>query len=296
MKRPERHPRWPLLLVAISAGVATWSGWVELGKLTGFGIVHPLPGIADGFSINSAIVLPLGVEAYSAYALGAYLTSRRLSEATRRFARKSALGSLVLGLLGQIAYHLLAAAQIHRAPWWVTTAVACIPVIMLGLAASLSHMISRDSETVREDRTEQQPYGPDRTAESRPAPDTTGQDRPAADGSGQDRTAADEEEQEAPDDVRDRTDPDGRPDTEPRTGVRTVQMGQVRPLVDRAAVVTSVAREIRAAGAAGKEWRPDYPGLTGRTGYGRSWAERVVRDARAEAARTGESRTGTEGI
>lgn len=265
-----RHPRWPLLLVAISAGVATWSGWVELGKLTGFGVVHPLPGIADGFSLNSAIVLPLGVEAYSAYALGAYLTSRRLSQETRRFARGSALGSLALGLMGQVAYHLMVARGMHHAPWWVTTAVACIPVIMLGLAASLSHMISRDGEAVREDRT-QQPHDADRTDQARPAADICGQPR----------TPADEEEPPA---VRDRTDPDEQ--------IRTAQTGQVKVPVDRAATVEALAQDIRTAEAAGQEWRPDYPELMSRTGYGRSWAEKAVRDART-AARRERTRTGT---
>src|SRR5262249_49857683 len=46
-------PRWPLLLLAAPAFVAVWSGWVGLGSLAGFGMVHPLPGIADQFSINS---------------------------------------------------------------------------------------------------------------------------------------------------------------------------------------------------------------------------------------------------
>ncbi len=36
---------WPVLLLALPAFVAIWSGWVELGRLTGFGPVSPLPGI-----------------------------------------------------------------------------------------------------------------------------------------------------------------------------------------------------------------------------------------------------------
>ena len=66
--------RWPLVLIASPAAVAIWSGWVGLGELCGFGPIHPLPGIADGFAINTAITLPVGVEAYGAYALRAWLT------------------------------------------------------------------------------------------------------------------------------------------------------------------------------------------------------------------------------
>ncbi len=59
-------PKWPLILLSAPAFVAIWSGWVGLGVLTGFGVVHPLPGIADGFTLNSAITLPIGVETYAA--------------------------------------------------------------------------------------------------------------------------------------------------------------------------------------------------------------------------------------
>lgn len=78
--------RWPLLLIATPAAVATWSGWVELGRMTGFGEVAPLPGIWDELVINTAITLPIGVEAYAAYAIGAWMSPRRLSRGTRRFA------------------------------------------------------------------------------------------------------------------------------------------------------------------------------------------------------------------
>ncbi|HEY5990526.1 MAG TPA: hypothetical protein VIV12_29665 [Streptosporangiaceae bacterium] len=54
---------------------------------------------------------------------------------TRRFARRSAIGSLMLGVTGQIAYHLLAQAHATRAPWPVTTAVSCLPVLVLGMGA-----------------------------------------------------------------------------------------------------------------------------------------------------------------
>ena len=36
---------WPLLVLAVPAAVAVWSGWVGIGQMTGFGEMHPLPGI-----------------------------------------------------------------------------------------------------------------------------------------------------------------------------------------------------------------------------------------------------------
>ena len=75
--------RWPLVLIAAPAAVAVWSGWVGLGSLCGFGIVHPLPGIADGFQLNTAITLPIGIESNGAYALAAWLVPGPGSRETR---------------------------------------------------------------------------------------------------------------------------------------------------------------------------------------------------------------------
>ena len=143
MSRP--LPRWPLLLIASPAAVAVWSGWVGLGTLCGFGMVHPLPGIADGFQVNTAITLPVGVEAYGAYALRAWLTPGT-SETARRFARCSAIGSLVLGMLGQVVYHLLSAAHAARAPWPIVVLVSCLPVVTLGFGAALNHLLHDAAE------------------------------------------------------------------------------------------------------------------------------------------------------
>ncbi|WP_329405998.1 sigma-70 region 4 domain-containing protein [Nocardia vinacea] len=156
-RRPVRA--WPVLLLALPAFVAIWSGWVGLGELTGFGPVHPLPGIADDFEINTAITLPIGMEAYASYALSVWLSGRIRSARTRSYAKWSAFGSLVLGAVGQVAYHLMQAAGVTVAPWPVTVLVACLPVVVLGMGAALAHMIlgehhhapavRSDSESVR---------------------------------------------------------------------------------------------------------------------------------------------------
>lgn len=143
--RPLRS--WPLYVLAAPATVAIWSGWVGLGEMTGFGRVHPLPGIADGFAINTAITLPIGVEAYGAYAVGVWLSSKPLSPQTRAFARRSAISALIFGCLGQVVYHLLAAAGVTAAPMWVTTIVACFPVLVLGMGTTLAHLVRRDTRT-----------------------------------------------------------------------------------------------------------------------------------------------------
>jgi hypothetical protein len=134
--------RWPLAVIAAPAAVSIWSGWVGLGGLSGFGDVEPLPGIVP-LHINTALTLPLGIESYAALALGAWLRPGTMGRA-RRFARWSALGALVLGMLGQVSYHLLAARHAARAPDIVVVLVACLPVVVLGCAVALMHLLRAD--------------------------------------------------------------------------------------------------------------------------------------------------------
>ena len=143
-RRPIRS--WPLLVLAAPAAAAVWSGWVGIGQMTGFGEIRPLPGIWDALHIDTAVTLPIGVEAYAAFALRAWLTSKpSVSDRTRRFARWSAIAALVLGMAGQVAYHLLAQAGVTRAPWEVTTVVACLPVLVLGIGSALAHLLRSDA-------------------------------------------------------------------------------------------------------------------------------------------------------
>jgi len=146
---PRTARRWPLAVISLPAAVAIWSGWVSLGAMCGFGPVNLLPGIGGGFHLNTAITLPVGVEAYGAYALGAWLTPGTPVRA-RSFARRSAIGALALGMLGQVVYHLLAAAGAARAPWPVVVLVSCLPVATLGFGAALTHLLRTPAEPVPE--------------------------------------------------------------------------------------------------------------------------------------------------
>jgi hypothetical protein len=124
-----------------------WSGWVGIAQKTGFGLVSPLPGIWPSLHLNTAITLPIGVEAYAAYALRAWLArDQETSARTRRFAKWSAISSFALGMAGQVAYHLMAQAGMTRAPWPVTTLVSCLPVLVLGMGTALAHMLRADAE------------------------------------------------------------------------------------------------------------------------------------------------------
>jgi hypothetical protein len=139
---------WPLLVLAAPAAAEVWSGWVGIAQKTGFGLVSPLPGILPSLHLDTSITLPVGVEAYAAYALRAWLADgHSVSGRTRRFAKWSAICSFALGMAGQVAYHLLAQAGAARAPWPVTMIVSCLPVLVLAMGTTLAHMLRADAGT-----------------------------------------------------------------------------------------------------------------------------------------------------
>ena len=202
-----RPRRWPLVLIAAPAAVAIWSGWVGLGAMCGFGLVEPLPGIA-AWHLNTAITLPVGIEAYGAYALGAWLTPAAVPARAQTFARRSAVGALMLGMTGQVIYHLLAAAHATRAPWPVVVLVACLPVVTLGFGAALTHLLRGPAVPAGEpDRSGNRSESAAGTG-TNPGPGT-GTDDPAQTGPGED--------------VRTGTAEDGEPvrDTTPDRSART---------------------------------------------------------------------------
>jgi hypothetical protein len=132
-------------------GEEVWSGWVGIAQKTGFGLVSPLPGILPSLHLDTSITLPVGVEAYAAYALRAWLADKEsISSRTRRFAKWSAICSFALGMAGQVAYHLLAQVGAARAPWPVTMIVSCLPVLVLAMGTTLAHMLRADAGTAAE--------------------------------------------------------------------------------------------------------------------------------------------------
>lgn len=141
--------RWPLMVIAAPAAVAIWSGWVGLGSMCGFGLVQPFPGIVS-WHLDTAITLPVGVEAYGAYALGVWISERGVPDRARSFARRSAIGALATGAAGQVIFHLLAAAGWTKAPWPVVTLVACLPIVVVGFGFALTHMLRDGRSPARE--------------------------------------------------------------------------------------------------------------------------------------------------
>src|SRR5690554_4075490 len=143
---PDRKP-WGLIIailaISLSAFTAVRGGWVGLGGMAGFGRVNLLPGfVADGgwATIDLAITLPIGIEAYAASAL--YVAVAGLVRGGGRwFAGSSAGLSLALGAFGQAAYHVLDAQGRTAAPEWIVVFVSVLPVVVLGMAGVLLHLV-----------------------------------------------------------------------------------------------------------------------------------------------------------
>ena len=55
-----------------------------------------------------------------------------------------ALCSLLLGVAGQVTYHLLAQVGAAKAPWVITTIISCLPVPVLTMGTTLAHMLQAD--------------------------------------------------------------------------------------------------------------------------------------------------------
>jgi hypothetical protein len=137
---PRSNHRWLLFAIAIPAAVEVWACWVGLGSLCGF------PKIGGK---STDWTLAIGMEAYGGYALYVWLGGAP-GPRSRAFAQWSALGAFALSLVGQVAYHLMLAKKMTRAPAGVIVFVACLLVVVLAFAAILTHLMHSDARNAAE--------------------------------------------------------------------------------------------------------------------------------------------------
>jgi hypothetical protein len=81
-------------------------------------------------------------------------------------------------MAGQVAYHLLAQAHTTHAPWPITTAVSCLPVLVLGMGAALTHLLHADTHDIGRQAQAAVP-GPDQIQDRSERP-SSGRDHHAA--------------------------------------------------------------------------------------------------------------------
>lgn len=138
----KRDHLWVLFVIAAAAAIEVCASWVGIGALSGFPIIR-LPHLP---AVNTDFSLMVGMEAYSGYALYRWLACGDGRRA-RPFAMWSAITALTLSLIGQIAYHVLAASHSrHHSPYALVGFVAALPVLVVMLAAILLHLVHLDRE------------------------------------------------------------------------------------------------------------------------------------------------------
>lgn len=139
---PRRH-LWVIGIIAASAAAEVFATWTGLGGVAGFPVIH-----VARLRLGLGWTLATGTEAYAGYALWTWLMGAP-GERSRKYAMSSALGSLGLSLIGQVAYHLMLASGRTRPPTAVVAFVACLPVVVLMLAAVMAHLVHADASAAQ---------------------------------------------------------------------------------------------------------------------------------------------------
>lgn len=168
--RPDWASDLATLAIVVTAGVASWAGWVYLAEAVGWGS-WPLPWL--GFTFHLSWLLPLSVDVYAFIAARAWL-GRGLDADTRVWGRNSAWGALALSMAGNAGGHGVEAG-VWTPGWIVVVLVAMVPPVMLFLALHLRTMRTRDREalaTREARRMAKEQADRDRTGHTAPATTT----------------------------------------------------------------------------------------------------------------------------
>lgn len=121
---------------AAAAAVSSFSGLRSLALATGWGDwLSPL--------------LPLTIDAYAATATRVWLANSTRSVRARRFARWNAVGAVVLSVIGNAVWHLIAAGLLQMS-WVIVVVVGAVPAAVLGLLSHLAVLRTHDAVPVPE--------------------------------------------------------------------------------------------------------------------------------------------------
>jgi hypothetical protein len=126
-----------LFVSALSAAVSSFAGLHALALSTGW---HPW----------AAPLFPLTVDCYALTAVRVWLARSTRSTRARRFARANAVGAILLSVLGNATWHLVAA-ELVSLTWVVVVLVGAVPPVVLGLVAHLAVLRTQDDEEGQQD-------------------------------------------------------------------------------------------------------------------------------------------------
>jgi len=126
-----------LFVSALSAAVSSFAGLHALALSTGW---HPW----------AAPLFPLTVDCYALTSVRVWLARSTRSTRARRFARANAVGAILLSVVGNAAWHLVAADLLRVSPVMVVL-VGAVPPVVLGLVAHLAVLRTQDDEDGQRD-------------------------------------------------------------------------------------------------------------------------------------------------
>jgi len=152
-----------MAVAAASAAIASFTGLRGLAEVAGW------PG-------RLAWLLPITIDAYAMTSTRVWLAGTPAAARARRFARANAIGAIATSIIGNAAYHLVAAGLL-RISWPIVVLVGAVPAAVLGLTAHLHALRTvvdpeRDLAPADQNRTESRPEARPRTGPRRPKPRT----------------------------------------------------------------------------------------------------------------------------
>jgi hypothetical protein len=136
MSSPHRERDWWVIagmtVTALSAAISSFSGLRSLAAATGWPeALSPL--------------LPFTIDAYAMTATRVWLSSLTHSVHARRFARWNAVMAITLSLVGNAAWHLIAA-KVLMPSWPIVVLTGAVPPAVLGLLSHLAVLRGQDDE------------------------------------------------------------------------------------------------------------------------------------------------------
>jgi hypothetical protein len=114
----------------VSAAVSSWAGLYELAGATGW---HPW----------AASLFPLTVDCYALTSVRVWMAQSTRSGRARQFARANAVGAILLSVVGNATWHLIAA-ELVSVTWLMVVLVGAVPPTTLGLVAHLAVLRTQD--------------------------------------------------------------------------------------------------------------------------------------------------------
>jgi Protein of unknown function (DUF2637) len=135
MSRQQPRDWWVIAGMTVTACAAAISSFSGLRSLAA----------ATGWAEALAPLLPFTIDAYAMTATRVWLSKATRSEVARRFARWNAIGAIGLSLIGNAAWHLIAA-KVLNVTWPIVVLVGAVPPAVLGLLSHLAVPRGQDDE------------------------------------------------------------------------------------------------------------------------------------------------------